>query len=270
MKNFKFTRIIDNIFINFLIFLISFAWLRFLTKKIFTSFILSLFFILLFNFIKYFFNKSKEDKIKITKNLEQDIENYNLTLLSNNVRENLAFFAKLLEGKIIKKIEKENLILYHDNNDLNNLCSIIALSPMYFENQLNFDLALKQINFAIKNKAKTIIFCCNTCLPKTKIALENIDNIKVIIYDKNLTYKNLFTTYNLYPEIKFKIKKNKKIKFKDLITISFDKSRAKGYFFSGLFIFFCSFFVQYNFYYVFMSSLLFLFAILSKTKKDNL
>lgn len=265
MKNFKFAKIIDLVFINFLVFLIIFAWLRFLTKKILISIILSLILLFLFNFIKFFFGKAKEDKIKVSKTLEQDIESYNLTLLSNESKENLMFFKSILKDKNAEILHEQNLILYDEI--FQSTTQKFALCPMYFESELKYDMALKYISFAIKNKAKSIYICCNICPQKTKIMLENIKNLKVLVLDKNLVYTNIFKAHNYYPEIKLEFKKSKKLKLKEIINISFDKSRARGYFLSGLFIFFCSFFVRYNFYYVFMSSLLFLFALLSKTKK---
>lgn len=267
MKNFKFSKVIDSIFINFLLFLISFAWLRFLIKKIFISFILSIILVSLFNFIKFFLNKTKADKTRISKTLEQDIESYNLTLLSSEPKENLIFFAGLLKEKVQQILEEQNLILYSET--VGNGLQKVALCPIYFESELKYEVALKHVYFAIKNKANSILLCCNYCPQKTKLLLEKIDNLKVIVLDKNLVYNNLLKAYNLYPKIIFKFKTNKKLKFKEIINISLEKSRAKKYFFSGLFIFFCSFFVQYNFYYVFMSSLLFLLALICKTNKNN-
>lgn len=267
MKNLKFSKIIDFVFINFIVFLITFAWIRFLIKKIILALILSAIILLIFNFIKYFFNKSKEDKFKISKTLEQDIESYNLTLISNETGENLKFFANMLIDKSPKIIEEQNLVLYKEN--CSGIIEDFALAPIYCEPELQYSMALKHISFAIKNKAKCVYLCCNACSQKTKLLLEKIDNIQVVILDKNLVYSNFFKVYNTYPDIKFKFKIDKKIKLKEIINISFDKSRTKSYFLSGLFIFFCSFFVKYNFYYVFMSSLLFLFALLSKTKGKN-
>ena len=88
MKTFKFATIIDYIFINFLFFLISFTWIKYFNKNISFSFSLSIFLLIIFNIILVFFNSNKKTKKKITKKLEDDIEQYMLTFLSNTKEEN--------------------------------------------------------------------------------------------------------------------------------------------------------------------------------------
>lgn len=260
MKNFKFTSVIDYIFINFLIFLITFTWARFITKNFALSIVIGTTFTFIFIIFTTFVLKRKKNKIKISKSLQKDIDNYNLTLLSNSKLQNLNFFANALSNQNnLKILEKENLII----------CDTSCLCPMYGNQVLSVDNAVKQIRLAIANNLTKITFFCFEIDDKTKIFLQQINNIEVEIINKNNIYSNFFIIYQTYPQIIFETKTQKKLKFKQIINLSFCKSRSKNYFLSGLFILFCSFFVRLNFYYVFFSSLLFTFSLISLTRKTN-
>lgn len=261
MKNFKFATLIDFIFVNLLIFLITFTWSRFLTRNLILSFFIGLICIAIFIFFNNFSRRSKKNKINITKSLQKDIDSYLLTLLSNSCAKNIDYFANALKNEEeIKILKDQNLIIYNLNN---------CLCPMFNEKILSLTSCLKQVRIAIENNLKTIKIVCFEIDSKTKLELSQIQNIEIEIIDKNNIYTNFFVIYQSYPDIIFKTKAQKKLKFKQIINLSFCKSRCKNYFLSGLFILFCSMFVRLNLYYVFFSSLMFLFAIISLTKKTN-
>lgn len=263
MKNLRLANIIDTLFINLLIFLITFTWLKFFNRNILLSFILSLFILTIYNVVKLFFSTKKKNKIKMNSSLEKDIEMYMYTLLSNSKNENLDLFNKVFSKNNCIIDKEKNLIRYSKKD------KIINVFPMFNSKILNFEDCLKKISFSKKNNTNIVLFLCYSSNSKEKIFLEQICDIEVKIYEKKEIFNNLFRKSQIYPKFNITIKENKKIKFKQLFEISFNKSRAKGYFLSGIFIFFCSFIVRYNIYYVFMSSLLFFFTLLSLLKKEN-
>lgn len=263
MKTFKFATIIDYIFINFLFFLISFTWIKYFNKNISFSFSLSIFLLIIFNIILVFFNSNKKTKKKITKKLEDDIEQYMLTFLSNTKEENLKFFNRTINKENSKIYFKQNLICYFFNNEN------IALSPIFKNKNILFEDFLKVLSYTKQLKIQKLFVLCYECDSKTKILLNSFKDIEIKVLDKKLIYLEILKKANLYPKIKFEYKETKKLKFKQLIDISFNKSKAKGYFLSGLLTFFCSFIVRYNFYYVFMSSILFLFTLFCFIKKQE-
>lgn len=260
MKNFKFATIIDFISINFLIFLITFTWYRFLTKNALLSFFLAIISMSIFLFFKLYSFKSKKNKSVISKTLKQDIDSYILSLLSNTKKENLEFVKKCIKTQDPTIKEQKNMILTNLNT---------AYCPIFFDNELSQTVALKHIKYAIQLNLKKIIILCSNIKEQTKLSLLSISNIEVEIIDKNNIYQKFFLLHQQYPKIIFEYKQQKKIKFKQLLSISFSRARSKNYFLSGLFILFYSFFVRLNFYYVFLSTLLFLFALISLTKKTS-
>lgn len=258
MKNFKLANIIDFVFINILCFLIFFVWAKFFNRNILISVLISFVLLFIFNIIRTFIRTKKKNKYTIDKNLEVDIEQYMLTLLSNTKEETQKFFLKALENKN-PTINKRDNIIYLPSNK--------AIIPYFKRQELNLEESLKTIK-KVKDEVTTIIFLCVTCNPKTKNFLEKLKIKQVKVYEKNDVYFKFLAPNNYYPPIMFEYTKSNKFKIKELLYISFNKKRAKSYFFSGIIIFFASFIVRHNFYYVFMSSILFLFALICIIKKE--
>ena len=263
MKNFNLANFIDFIFINLLFFLIGFVWIKYFSNNILLSSFISITALIIFNLIRYFFKNKKRINNNINKKLETDIEQYMFTFLSNNKEENLKFFYKTIKNES-KKIDFEKNLVYYQKDK-----KFIALCPIFEDKELIGEKCLKFISFSKKLNISQLYFLCCDCNLKTSNFLNGFKDINIKVLTKKQIYTQLLRSSGIYPEIKFDFKENKRIKFKELINISFNKSRAKGYFFSGLFILFCSFIVRYNFYYVFMSSLLFLFTIFCHIKKDT-
>lgn len=263
MQKLKFSNTIDFIFINFVLFLIVFTWLKFINKNIFISFIISFLFIIIFNILRFFLKRNKEFKVTISKNLENDIEQYMLSFLSNTKKENLNFFNNILTKDSKKTLYQKNLIVYDEDNIK------FAICPIFFSQELKIEESLRHIAIAKNIQIKKLFILCPNVSKQTKLFLESFKDIDIKILEKKEIFVQLLKPANKYPNIIFEVKENKKLKLKQLISISFNKTRAKHYFFSGLFIFFCSFIVKYNFYYVFMSSILFLFTIFCFIKKQE-
>ncbi len=260
MKKINIAEIIDLIFINILMFLIIFVWAKYFNRNILYSVLISIIVLIAFNLIRSFLRFNKKNKQVLSKNLEADIEQYMLTLLSNSQENNALFFIKLFETKQPKYYKKDNFIFLQGTN--------IIICPMFNTQELKLEPCLKILNKLSKQDLTQIIFLCVKCDLKLKMLLEKLKNQNVKVYQKNDIYFNFLKPNNYYPAIMFEYKQSNKLKFRELINISFNKKRAKGYFLSGILIFFCSFIVRHNFYYVFMSSLLFLFTLFCLTKKE--
>lgn len=258
MKNYRLADIIDFVFVNILSFLIFFVWAKFFNRNIVVSILISLVLLLVFNLVRSFLKTKKKNKHIINKTLEADIEQYMLSLLASNKQEIQEFFMTILKDKSLTINKKDNII-YLSNNS--------AIIPCFKTQELNLEQSLKTIK-KVKEETTSIIFLCVTCNAKTKNFLQELKSKQIKVYEKNDVYFNLLKPYNCYPKIMFEYNKSHKFKIKELFAISFNKKRAKSYFLSGILIFFASFIVRHNFYYVFMSSLLFLFALICLIKKE--
>jgi len=191
---------------------------------------------------------------------------YLISLLSAPAKENLEFFFNIYKNNFegCNLNTKQNYLTFKNKDNINQIIFI------KFENQeLKLDETLKSIYEAKKLGIKDVTFLCFDCDEKLITYLKSFKDFNISILQKSDIYFKVLYPNNAYPDIKFNIANNSKIKFKQLLSISLERTRAKGYFISGLIIFFCSFFVRYNFYYVFMSSTLFLLTAICLFKKNK-
>lgn len=258
IKNIKFYALFDFLFFNFSVFLILFAWTRFLTKSAVYASIISLIILFVANLIR---NRLKTTKTK--KKIEQNshknkIENAMLSLLASDEKQNRELFLKVFSYFVDAKIEGKYIVF-----DKKIVAIDFTKKTIYLEDFIKLFSKIKILG------KKTLIFLCYTFDAKDKIFAQNLEGISVKIVEKKDIYESLFVPSNTFPEKLFEMKKNAKLKFKQVMQMSFSRDKAKKYFLSGLLVFFCSLIVRRSIFYVLMSSVMFCFAIVSLTKKEE-
>jgi len=191
-------------------------------------------------------------------NKQNEIENAMLTLLSSSDEENIKFFLKVFEKFKKAKIESD-FILFDEK--------VVCVD--FSEKIIHLEKAIKKISNAKKLEKKELLFLCFSFDAKDKMFVENLSGIIVKVVEKNEIFNKLFVPSNIFPEKIFETKSLGKLKFRQIVKMSFRKDKAKKYFLSGLLVFFCSLIVQNNIFYVLMSSIMFCFALFSLTKKEE-
>lgn len=270
LKSIKIPQIVDFILTNVALFFIIFAWTKYIFKNNIFAVLATTFALLIgWNIVYFSIKIAKKTPIFST----DDAEQWAQFVLTQDEKDNLNFLIGLYQkDKIYSDISNNihqnlkgidvlsrNLFLLHNN---------IGVGFDFLESDLNLMRALKIVRFAKERKiTKLAIFCANVD-PTSKNYLENLKDIEVVICDKNylaLKAKKMgLSTPNIFQE-----KPHSKLKLKEILSLSITREKAKKYFLSGLLVFFCSFFVRYNIYYILMSSLLFLLAILSIKQKNQ-
>ncbi len=256
VKSIRLPQIIDFILTNVAFFFIIFAWTKFIFKGNLVAVLLTTFALQIgWNIVHFTIKIIKKAPAFST----DDAEKWAQFMLTQTEEENLNFLVSLYQ-----KEKNVNII----SNNFFVLQTSTGISFDFFENDLSLVRALRIVRFAVeKNISKLAIFCA--CTNKnTKIYLENLENIEVAICDKNcLAFKA--KKMGLSPPNILQEKPHNKLKLKEILSLSITREKAKKYFLSGLLVFFCSLFVRYNIYYLVMSSLLFLLAILSIKQKNQ-
>lgn len=265
MKNFKLQikkirlyTLVDFLFFNLSFFLIIFAWVRFLTRNTFSAVVISIIILVVANFVKSVLKTNKKNKKIEINNKQNEIENTMLTLLASSEEENKLFFMKVFESFKKTKIEAD-FIIFDDK----------AVCMDFTEKTIHLEKAIKKIPFAKNIGKKELLFLCYSFDPKDKMFVENLGSPNIKIVEKDEIYTNLFSPSKIFPEKIFETKSLGKLKFKQLLKMSFRKDKTKKYFLSGMLVFFCSLIVQNNIFYVLMSSVMFCFALFSLTKKEE-
>lgn len=254
----NFISVFDTIFITTLLTLFTFVWLKYFIKNNILSFVISFIISLILVFIFTLRKKSKLEK-KITK-IETDkrIDSfiYSFFLLGKDET------SKLIYNNI-KKIKpatlNENIIICEDENIFSFLhkeeLTLNDISHIYQKaKKLNIDT----ITLLTINSSKTV-----------SDFSKSINDVNIKILSKKQTFYSYIQRYAIYPKILVAQKTSKKESFFKLIKLSFNRERTKHFVFSGIIMLIFSLFFKYNLYYVIVSSLLFIFAIISYFLKNK-
>lgn len=256
MKKYTLGKIIDYIFKNTLVFFIAFIWIRFYIKTLYLSLFLSVIITLLFGLVITLKNQKNLNTKKLTCEENKQISICTNEFLFSNHFTNLNFFNKLANKKHTSTIINEFILI--KNNGFK-----IALFPYYETRILTIDTAT---NIYIKCKElavdKLVITCKNTNQEALNFA-KQLKNIKLLILEEKQAYFKLLKTYETYPKITNKLIQEDKLTLKQILMLAFNRKKTKGYLFSGVILFFASFVIKYNIYYIVFSSLLFIMALFS-------
>ena len=253
IKKFSLSKTLDFLFFNFTLFLIFFTWTRFIIKSNLLALILSIAVIIGFNLVKQIFDYIKNTKKNKSNHNLIDMENQLLILIANSNEENLNYFLTFYTPINIKNTLK-NSIIFKDNS---------AICIEFEKRQAQFESILKVVYKLQKLNINKVTILCYSIDKNDKIFFENLENINIKIKEKSEVYQDYLCKNREKSEI-FKLKKQSKIKLKQLWAIIINEQKSRGYFLSGLVIFFCSLFMRYNIYYVIMSSILFTLSLISK------
>lgn len=249
---------IDKIFITSMLTLFSFVWIKYFIRNnvyaLLLSFTLSVIIVSLFLSVKKSNLEKKITKIETAKRIDSFM--YSIFLLEENT------IFKMIYDRISKteNIKLKENILINENTGIIPLLNVEEISLR--------DIAIAY-QTAKKLRLKEITILSISCPNKGKQFSKNIKDIKINILEKEETFYEYIQRYAIYPEVLVAQKSNKKESFKAVIKLSFNKTKIKSYALSGIVMLILSLFFKYNLYYVIVSSILFLFAIISFFFKDK-
>ena len=239
----KLGRFLDNSWIFFSIFVISFVLFK--TRIANNYIILPLSLIntfLLFNVLLFFQNKKyKQLSLKTSENQEIMAYNFELRKLSPSSQE--TFFKNLLSSKQIIKSPH----------------GLIVENEILIFNGINHDTIYPETIFSIYSKAKNmkkynikeICIICNKISEETKNLIKNFTDIKIIIFSPIETYA-LMKKYSHFPSLS-----NQKIKTKpNIFKEAFMKQKGKSFIKCGIILYIFSLFLPFTKYYLITASFL--------------
>lgn len=261
MEKTTLSKIIDNLFLIFVVFITAFLWIRYnehnpllilLYSSIATIIVCSLFHVI----FKYK-NKKKTLNAKHVKQIE--LLTQKLTFATQS--EVIKIFEQALKKRDIT-YAKTTKYLAFDNN---------LIVPVF--NKIKIDEnALLEIFLYLKTKkisAKLVCICACDFDVTAKSLASKFTDYNILLYDKNQTYTVFFKPVQYVVE-NVAIKKQKtpfKQKIKTLTNVAFNKKRFKSYMVCAIILLIASYFMRYNLYYLISSSILILFALFSYFNK---
>ena len=185
----------------------------------------------------------------------QKIDGYIKTFIFNDDLYSVNFFYKLASKRHNASKTRRFVTITHPD-------SKIILFPFFLYRAFDADDLIFIYNNMKSQNFNKLIICTNKITPDAVKLCKKINN-NIILLDGEQTYLKLLLEYNYFPEITQNFDEVEKLSYKDLLAYIFNKKRTKGYFFSSLILLVSSFIVSYNIFYVVMSSLLLILALIS-------
>lgn len=260
--------VFDFLFYSFIVFLITFVWVRLLvhnkiliwTYSIAISLIISIFMLIILKKRIYKFSYSKKERQE-----KQQILN-SLIFASN--KEIIFFLNKFFENFEIKN-NKENFVLTNAQTQQ----KYIVFFDFSFS-QTNINTLINFVKKARKENIFKIYVFCNEAERNCMNFVKNLKDTKIKIVNFDNFYENFIKKQNIKPNFKEIYAEKSRYSFKELLSIAFNKTKTKQYFLTGLIFLIGSIFLRYNIYYLVFTSLMFIFCLFScfnkiYNKKEN-
>lgn len=261
MEKSTLSKILDNIFLIFAVFIVAFLWVRYNEHNTLLILLYSSLITIVACTIFHLISKYKLKRKSITAKENKQINSLCDKLTFSTQPESIKIFEQALKQRNIT-YEKHKSFLFFDGN---------VIVPAFNKTKID-DNALLDIILSIKYKklaVKMLCVCGNTFTDSAKKLANKFDEFDILIYDKRQTYLVFFkpVSFTINPVKKPKQKVSVKQKLKLLADVAFNKKRFKSYFLSALILFIASYFMRYNLYYLITSSVLVMFAFFSYFNK---
>ena len=252
IKQSKFSKLSNLIFLTFTTFALSFIWINYYIKSIKYAFISSIIIALCF-FTLYIVFKYYQNKIYIkVKNKHSKIEELKLYFLYSNYKELINTLQKIFNLNNLTKTEKPNHYIDNINNkdiyfmfDKENMCSDDIINIYKTKNCNNID-----------------IYCINTTdnyteLENINLNIINLEKINTTLIEKNIKFNSTIL-----------LKKKPKLSAKEVLRIILNKNKSRSYFLWGFALIIISVFTPYYLYYNITGSSLLLLSLYSRFNKQ--
>lgn len=256
MKKSKLSLLFDFLFGVSAVFLVVFVWTRYFLHDFWLTIVLSVIISFCVCSLYYFVGRKKRKKLEISKSEVKKISDISTYFLLSTKTETLKTFLNFLPKEKNPKIKSDMI-----------LCEKTALRPLYHSTEIT-DKDVIESYAKIKNTAfEKLIICCKSASAKAKEIAGLISSKEILILTEVDAYKKIYLPVDFNPPIIEVSPKNKQNNLKNLASVAFNKKRTKDYFIVSVILFFSSFILRYNIYYLIWSTVTCSFALYSYFNK---
>lgn len=201
-----------------------------------------------------FLSSKKQKKYAIKQEEQSKIQEYINSFIFSEDSFNVNFFYNLAKTKHNAVKKSKFVVIEHPD-------SRIILYPHFTYKTFCIDDVINIINKVKTLNTKRIVICTNKYDTNVPSFIKKLP-IEIYILDGTDTYYELLKKYNCFPQ-PTKLEQENKITLKELASFALNKKRTKGYFISSIFLLFSSFFVPFKLYYIIISTILLILALVS-------
>ena len=258
---FKFFNLLFRIFI---IFLICFVWIRYFVKNLSMALVYTSLLTISIEILIHFLLQRKNKKNELKKEEEKLAEKISSNFIYDS-KKAIKYFSSLCKINYSVKTYSKFLVLSGKEEKSN----LTILYPLYSYNNLSAQDLVNILQKTEKFSPNKIVVCTYKIGADAKSFVSKIKDTKIVLLDSRDCFLKLIKPHNFYPEDLKEIDFSSKPKFKEFLLASISHQRAKGYLLASLVLLFSSFIVKMNIYYVVVSSLLLILALISLLYKPK-
>ena len=228
MKKSYFSFIFDFLFYTFIIFLITFIWVRMIVHNnaliwVYSVSITFLISMILFIILKkkiYNFSVSKKETIQKQKILNSLIFEQRTNILN--------FLLKFFYDYDKKKHKDYLLITNKTTNEKYLVFEDFSLSSLELDKIVDF------VKISQKEKVNKLYIFCSSFSSSANNFCKNLKTVKIKLVNFDNFYSNYVKKQNIFPEFEERYIEKSRYSFKELLSIAFNKNKTKQYFFTGI------------------------------------
>lgn len=260
----KFSLILDSFVLFLCVGLLMFAWVKFYTKSVLLSLIVSILVATLILFITSTIYKKRTAKLNLKKEEKKQVDYLNLNLFFTPKAEVLQYFENALKQKYQVSKTMDCLILKGNTsqNDKHTTLHSTLFAPFYDKEKLDYSTLLHFYRIAKINNLDNIIICANDFDDDVKNIAKQIKNLTIKLLDTTQIYSTYLKAQPQLPQAVDITKK--KLKQMELLRYAFSPARARHYLLFGLLLLLTSFLVPFKIYYLIFGSILCVTALFVK------
>lgn len=251
MRSFAVGKIFDFLFFSILIFLTVFVWSRYFLGNSLISVLIGAIVTFFVMTIFHFLTIKKRDKTKKQVEMQENASLIANSFLLSSKADVLKTFYKNLEKKYDVKIKSDYLIINES-----------ILRPIYMSQTISDKDIFESYLKIKKTSARKLIVVCKDATESAIVSSKLVTDKEVIVLTELEAYQKIFEPLGF--EIpKIQKPKQKKKTFEEYLAFALNKSRTKNYLLVAIFMFFSSFVLRYNLYYLLFSTITTILALYS-------
>ena len=255
MKTFNI--VLTSAFRVFLIFLLAFIWVRYYEKNLFLAVLYSSVICFVLCVLLQAISEKTEAKANLKSSELKKAENFAAQFVFGGKNAAILFFQKLFSKQFT--VNKKPAFLWWEVEG-----KVTAFVPMFGCGKLKIRDIISAHNLVLTQKPEKIIVAA-IGFERESLEFAKTAPTKFVLLDQFDVYEKLMKPSGVFPQNHSEVVIKKQSAFQSILAYALNKKRAKAWAFSGLILIFSSLFVRVSIYYLIISSLMLILAILSYT-----
>lgn len=253
-----FNSVVSHAFRVFLLFLLAFIWVRFYQRNLGLAVLYSAIICIILDVLLCVILQKREKQNTLKSDEMKQAQSFATHFAFSDHNVAINFFYKLLSKQF--DVQKKTKYMWWENEG-----QLTVFYPIFqFDSTKIRDLFKIFNSIKISRRPDKIIVCSGQFDNDTR-AFVRRSPVNFLLLDQFEIYEKLMKPQNCYPAENMQIEPKKNGGWQAILEYALSRKRTKAWLMSSLLLIFSSFFVRVSIYYLIISSILLILAILSYT-----